>query len=280
MRLPERRLPPAAARQVSGVCPSCGRARRVGGRRRCTANRRRRRTCSGGLGLGPASRPAGATRCGRRTGPRRLALRVPARSPPSPPSAGPAARPPPLPGAPPAEVPFSCSTRIPNGPRGSALIHAAGPYGLVTSRQPGDCDFSPQPASLSPGLHGFSEERAQTHPSPPVPGRGAQTLPQKRACPPRPALTFGRGSQAFSLPRAQGPRMGSPGCGSAVRKGETPLASPRNLRPRRLRAALLEPFWVMGKDAPSHAVSSCWCPFTGPLAGVALHAASQVGPAA
>lgn len=164
MRLPERPLPPAAARQVSGACPSCGHAHRVGGRRRCAPNRRRR-TCSGGSASarGPGLSGHSVQTPHGPTPPRFPGIcpesRFPAQRRPR--RHGPLPFPEPRPRRSRSASPDGSPT-VPGVP---ALIHAAGPSGLMTSHQPGDCDFSPQPACSSPRLHGFSKQRAQTHPS-------------------------------------------------------------------------------------------------------------------
>lgn len=223
---------PAAARQVSQGHPALGRAR--GADAAAPANRRRR-TCFGGLGLGP---------CPGLPGPLgvdapRAHTASPSGYPPCAPLArgapGPPARPPPLTGAPPAEVRSPFPKRTPTGSRAPpALTRAAAP-------QPSSDKLSArglrlfscsQPAS---GLVSTAAPKKDPRPTEPPSGPGAQTDPclpasQKRPYP-RPAHPQPRQLGPVTLLRAQGPGMGSPGCGSAVRQGRATAALPWNLRP-------------------------------------------------
>lgn len=193
---------PAAARQVSEGRPALGHAR---GADAAAPPNRRRRTCFGGLGLGPCPGlpgPLGADAARAHTA-------SPSGCPPCAPLArgapGPPARPPPLTGAPPAEVRSPFPRRTPTGSRGPlALTRAAAPQ--PSSDKPsagGRRRFSCSQLRLLSSPH-LLQRKTPGPPSHPVPGTGAQTDPRPPASQKRPypdlLLTLSPGGSALYLP--------------------------------------------------------------------------------
>lgn len=184
----------------------------------------RRRTCSGGPGPGPGPAPPGPSRC-RRPAPPPPAFRVPALRPSSAPGRGPVpvlesrAPSPNIPPRPP------CGSRGPPPPQRPPvrpLPSCPSPSGQLTSPQPGDRDFPPQPARISPFL---SAAAPKTDPRPPA-GAGLARDPSallscRNAPYPDllPALSPAR--QAPCLPEKRVPRCGAPS------RSASPGACPR-----------------------------------------------------